>query len=40
MLQLDPVDVMPEFFSNESTIPEHKEMARNGAPKVQFDSIH
>ena len=36
VLQLDPVDVMPKFFSNESTILEHKEMAVMGAPTSRF----
>ena len=39
MLELDLVDVMPEFLSNESTSPENEEIARNGALKFQFDSI-
>ena len=39
MLELDSVDVMPEILSNESTSPENKEIATNGAPRFQFDSI-
>ncbi len=39
MLELDPVDVMPEFLSNESTSLDNKEIAMNGALKVQFDSV-
>ena len=49
MLELHAVDVMPEFFSNGSTSPENKEIARNGVLKngdlkngelkLQFDSI-
>lgn len=43
MLELDPVDVMPEILSNESTSPVNKEIATNGALngalKFQFDSV-
>lgn len=39
MLELDSVDVMPEFLSNESTSSGNKEIAINGALKYQFDSI-
>lgn len=39
MLELDPVDVMPEILSNESTSPEKKGIATNGALKYHFDSV-
>ena len=44
MLEPDPVDVMPEFLSNQSPSPEKKEIVTNGAAtngtmKYHFDSI-